>query len=116
MWISSLRKRIPTAPLYLPSCSYHQDPPFEPLGTTDLRSLSLKTALASVKRAGDLQALSVEPSSLEFGPNNCKVVLGPRIGYMPKVLSTLLRMQVIVLSALLLVENEQAPQALMHYI
>ncbi len=47
-------------------------PPFEPLQSTNLRSLSLKTALllalASVKRVGDLQALSISPACLEFGP------------------------------------------------
>ncbi|XP_058618458.1 uncharacterized protein LOC131531609 [Onychostoma macrolepis] len=65
-------------------------PPFEPLQSTNLRSLSLKTALllalASVKRVGDLQALSVSPACLEFGPNDSKVVLKPRHGYVPKVL------------------------------
>ncbi len=54
--------------------------------------LSLKTALllalASVKRVGDLQALSVNAACLEFGPNDSKVVLKPRLGYVPKVLST----------------------------
>ncbi len=66
--------------------------------------LSLKTALllalASVKRVGDLQALSTSPACLEFGPNDSKVVLKPRHGYVPKVLSTPFRAQVITLSAL----------------
>ncbi len=79
-------------------------PPFEPLQSTNLRSLSLKTALllalASVKRVGDLQALSISPACLEFGPNDSKVVLKPRHGYVPKVLSTPFRAQVITLSAL----------------
>ncbi len=61
-------------------------PPFEPLKSINLRSLSLKTvlllALASVKRIGDLQALSVSPACLEFRPNDSKVVLKPRHGYM----------------------------------
>ncbi len=65
---------------------------------------SLKTALllalASVKRVGDLQALSISPACLEFGPNDSKVVLKPRHGYVPKVLSTPFRAQVITLSAL----------------
>ncbi|XP_016298788.1 SH3 domain-containing RING finger protein 3 [Sinocyclocheilus anshuiensis] len=51
-------------------------PPFEPLQSTNLRSLSLKTvlllALALVKRIGDLQALSVSPACLEFRPNDSK--------------------------------------------
>ncbi len=70
-----------------------------------LRVLSLKTALvlalASVKQVGDLQALPVNPASLEFGPNDSKVVLKPRLGYVPKVLSTPFRAQVIMLSAFL---------------
>ncbi|XP_048019354.1 uncharacterized protein LOC125250684 [Megalobrama amblycephala] len=79
-------------------------PPFEPLQSTDIHPLSLKTALllalASVKRVGDLQALSVSPSCLEFGPNDSKVILKPRHGYVPKVLSTPIRAQVVTLSAL----------------
>ncbi len=80
-------------------------PPFEPLQSSSLRVLSLKTALllalASVKRVGDLQALSVNPACLEFGPNDSKVVLKPRLGYVPKVLSTPFRARVITLSALI---------------
>ncbi len=70
-----------------------------------LRALSLKIglllALASVKRVGDLQARSINPACLEFGPNDSKVVLKPRLGYVPKVLSTPFRAQVIALFALL---------------
>ncbi len=55
------------------------------------RPLVLKTALllalASVKLMGDLQVLSVSPSCLEFKPNDSKIVLKPRHGYIPKVLS-----------------------------
>ncbi len=79
-------------------------PPFEPLQSTSLRLLSFKTALllalASVKQVGDLQALSVNSTCLEFGPNDSKVVLKPRLDYVPKVLSTPFRAQVIALSAL----------------
>lgn len=57
-------------------------PPVKPLTTVDLRPLSLKSALllalASVKRIGDLQALSVDTYCLEFGPNDTKVVLSLR--------------------------------------
>ncbi len=77
--------------------------PFEPLQSSSLRVLSLKTglllALASVKRVGDQQALSVNPACLEFGPNDSKVILKPKLGYLPKVLSTPFRAQVIALSA-----------------
>ncbi len=45
--------------------------PFEPLQSVELRFLSMKTliltALASIKRVGDLQAFSVDDSCLEFG-------------------------------------------------
>ncbi len=44
--------------------------PFEPLQSSSLRVLSLKTALllamASVKRIGDLQALSINPASINL--------------------------------------------------
>ncbi len=78
-------------------------PPFEPLQFSSLRVLSLKTALllalASVKRVGDLQALSVNPACLEFGTNDSKVVLNTKLDYKPKVLSTPFRAQVIAFSA-----------------
>ncbi len=49
--------------------------PFEPLQSVELKFLSLKTvllsALATVKRVGDLQAFSVDDSCLEFGPADC---------------------------------------------
>ncbi len=92
------RRLNPPRPLTVPTWDLPtvlralKGPPFEPLQSTDLRSLSLKTALllalASVKRVGDLQALSTSPACLEFGPNDSKVVLKPRHGYVPKVLST----------------------------
>ncbi len=85
--------------------------PFEPLQSTNLRSLSLKTALllalASVKQVGDLQAISISPACLEFGPNDSKVVLKPRHGYVPKVLSTPFKAQVITHSTLLPSEEDQ---------
>ncbi|KAI2646365.1 Gag-Pol polyprotein [Labeo rohita] len=71
--------------------------------TWDLSTL----ALASVKRMGDLQALSVSPSCLEFGPGDSKVILKLRHGYVPKVPSTPFRAQVITLSALPPSEEDQ---------
>ncbi len=84
-------------------------PPFESLQSVDLQSLktALLLALASVKRMGDLQALSVSPNCLEFGPGDSKVVLKPRHGYIPKVLFTPFRAQVITLSALPPSEEDQ---------
>ncbi len=78
-------------------------PPFEPLQTVGLRELSLKTtlllALASVKRVGDLQALSMNADCMQFGLGDCNITLKPKLGYVPKSLSTLFRAQVVALSA-----------------
>lgn len=91
-------------------------PPFEPLEQADLRALSFKTALllalASVKRVGDLHAFSIDPSCLEFGPNDSKVILRPRAGYIPKVLTTPFRVQVVSLLALPTADGEQTPNTL----
>ncbi|KAI2645877.1 Tyrosine recombinase slr0733 [Labeo rohita] len=79
-------------------------PPFEPLGSVELKFLSLKTALltalASIKRVGDLQAFSVNEACLEFGPADSHVILRPRPGYVPKVPTTPFRDQVANLQAL----------------
>ncbi len=109
-FLKGARRLNPPRPLTVPTWDLPtvlralKGPPFEPLQSTNLHSLSLKTALllalASVKRVGDLQALSISPACLEFGPNDSKVVLKPRHGYVPKVLSTPFRAQVITLSAL----------------
>ncbi len=60
----------------------------------------IPTALASVKRVGDLQAFSVDNSCLEFGPGNSHVVLRPRPEYVPKVPTMPFRDQVVNLQAL----------------
>ncbi|KAL0176640.1 hypothetical protein M9458_028970, partial [Cirrhinus mrigala] len=77
----------------------------------NLKPLTLKTtlllALVSVKRIGDLQALSISPSCLELGPGDSKVILKPRHGYVPKVPSTPFRAQVVTLSALPSSEGDQ---------
>ncbi len=77
-------------------------PPFEPLTSVGLKELSLKTtlllALASAKRIGDLHAFSVD--SIRFGPGDCSVTLRPRMGYVPKSLSTPFKTQTVSLSAL----------------
>ncbi len=89
---------LPTVPMAL------KGPMFEPLQSLSLRVLSVKTSL----QVGDLQALSINPACLEFGPNDSKVVLKlvwaqkqtkTTLGYVPKVLSTPFRAQVIPLSA-----------------
>ncbi len=76
---------------------------FEPLGSATERILTLKVtlllALASFKRVGDLQALSVSESCTEFAPGLVKAILRPRLGYVPKVLNTSFYSQVVVLQA-----------------
>ncbi len=109
-FLKGSRRLNPPRPLTVPSWDLPtvlralKSPPFEPLQSIDLRPLTLKTALllalASVKHMGDLQALSISPSCLEFGPSGSKVVLKLRHGYVPKVLSTPFRAQMITLSAL----------------
>ncbi len=116
-FLKGARRLNPPWPLTVPTWDLPtvlralKGPPFEPLQSANLRSLSLKTALllalASVKRVGDLQALSISPACLEFGPNDSKVILKPRHGYVPKVLSTPFRAQVITLSALPLSEEDR---------
>ncbi len=64
------------------------------------------TALASIKRVGDLQAFSVDESCLEFGQADSSATLRPRPGYVPKVLTTPFRDQVVNLQALPLEEAD----------
>ncbi len=78
--------------------------PFEPLQSVEFKFLSMKTllltALASIKRVGDLQAFSVDDSCLQFGPADSSATLRPRPGYVPKVPTTPFRDQVVNLQAL----------------
>ncbi len=75
--------------------------PFEPLESAPERILTLKAtlllALISLKRSGDLQALSVSEMSMDFVPGLVKITLRPRPGYVPKVLSTSFCSQVVTL-------------------
>ncbi|KAI2661120.1 ORF V: Enzymatic polyprotein [Labeo rohita] len=91
-------------PLLGSRCGCLQRDPFEPLQSVEVDALSLKTALltalTSVKRVGDLQALSINNACLEFGPADSHVVLRPRPGYVPKVPTTPFRDQVVTLQAI----------------
>ncbi len=73
--------------------------PFKPLESASERILTLKVALllalTSLKRVGDLQAFSVSETCMDFAPGLVKVTLRPRLGYIPKVLSTSFRSQVV---------------------
>ncbi|KAL0173090.1 hypothetical protein M9458_033401, partial [Cirrhinus mrigala] len=59
-------------------------PPFEPIEESSDYHLTIKTvlllALTSLKRVGDLQALSVAPSHLDFAPGMAKAFLCSRPG------------------------------------
>ncbi|XDV48415.1 hypothetical protein PO909_017827 [Leuciscus waleckii] len=63
--------------------------PFKPLDEVSEKCVSLKVAfllaITSLKRVGDLQALSIAPSCLEFAPGRVRVILHPRPGYVPMV-------------------------------
>ncbi len=75
--------------------------PFEPLESASEQILTLKVvlllALTSLKRVGDLQAFSVSETCMDFAPGLVKVTLRPRPGYIPRVLSTSFRSQVVTL-------------------
>ncbi len=75
--------------------------PFEPLESASERILTLKFVLllapTSLKRVGDLQAFSISETCMDFAPGLVKVTLRPRPGYIPKVLSTSFRSQVVTL-------------------
>jgi hypothetical protein len=88
------RSRVPTWDLAVVLDALCR-PPFEPIEEISDRFLSIKTtfllAISSLKRVGDLQALSVAPSYLDFAPGLAKAFLYPRVGYVPKVPSSVPR-------------------------
>ncbi len=63
--------------------------PFELLQSVSDKLLTLKTvllvALSSLERVGDLHALSISPSCMDFAPGLVKFLLRPRHDYVPKV-------------------------------
>ncbi len=69
--------------------------PFEPIEEVSERLFTLKMvlllAIHSLKRVGDLQALSVAPSFIDFAPGLAKAFLYPHAGYVPKVPSSVPR-------------------------
>jgi len=70
-------------------------PPFEPIEEVSEKCITLKTTfpltILSFKRFGDIQALSVSPSWLEFSPGMVKAFLHPRPGYVPKVCTNIVK-------------------------
>ncbi len=103
-WLQPFRPaRVPSWDLsiVLQGLSGH---PFEPLEPVTEKILTVKTvillALSSLKRVGDLQALSISPSCMDFAPGLVKVLLRPRPDYVPKVASNPFRFQQVVLESL----------------
>ncbi len=102
-FMRGVRRLRPVCPIGVPSLDLSvvleglMAAPFEPLESAPERILTLKVTLllplTSLKRVGDLQALSVSEMCMDFSPGLVKVTLWPRPGYVPKVLSTLFRSQ-----------------------
>ncbi|KAK7895505.1 hypothetical protein WMY93_020830 [Mugilogobius chulae] len=69
-----------------------QSPPFEPLPDVDIKWLSMKTAfllaMASARRVGELQALSVHESCCRWNSDGSGVTLWPDPSFVPKVPSS----------------------------
>lgn len=78
-------------------------PPFEPVGSINLKWLSQKAifllAITSAKRIGELHALSIHPDCFHVQPEGTGVVLRPNTDFMPKILSTQNLNQAIVLDS-----------------
>lgn len=61
--------------------------PFETLDSISekLLKMAFLLTITSLKKVGDLQALLVASSCLEFAPGRVKAILHPRLGYVPKL-------------------------------
>ena len=77
--------------------------PFEPLQTTELSWLSMKTAfllaITSTKRVGELHALSVGTDCLQWHPEGKGVTLWPNPAFLPKTLPSTFSNQPLSLAA-----------------
>eukprot|EP00063_Salmo_salar_P059803 XP_014034638.1 PREDICTED: zinc finger protein 226-like [Salmo salar] len=66
-------------------------PPFEPLESASLKHLSMKVAfvvaITSMKRVGELHALSVSSECYRMDPGGRRISLRPNSSFLPKVLS-----------------------------
>ncbi len=108
-WIGVVSDGLrPTRPMAVPSWDLSvaleglMTAHFEPLESAPeqiltLFKVTLLLVLTSLKRVGDVQALSVSEMCMAFALGLVKVTLRPRPGYIPKVLSTSFRSQVVTL-------------------
>ncbi|XP_034750411.1 uncharacterized protein LOC117958235 [Etheostoma cragini] len=85
------RPRIPTWDLAV-VLEALAEAPFEPMESAEAKYQTLKMAfllaITSLRRVGDLQALSVAPRCMEFAPGNVRAILHPIPGYIHKVQSS----------------------------
>ncbi len=92
------------------------EPLFEPLLSAELKVFSFKMALllalACGKRVGDLHALFTRTVCMKFSKDDYMVRLQARWGYVPKMLSTSFRAQVITLHAFAPQDSEPATHPL----
>lgn len=72
---------------------------FESLESVSHKLLGLLVALSSLKWIGDLQALFVGPSFMDFASGLVKFLLQPWLEYVPKVASTPFRTQQVIFEA-----------------
>lgn len=90
--------RVPNwdLPLVLDSLT---KPPYEPMADADFKAWSLKTAfllaICSAKRVGELCALSISEDCLRWRPDGTGVTLWPNPAFLPKVLNSQFRNQVL---------------------
>lgn len=77
--------------------------PSDPMESASGKILTFKVVflmtLTSLKCIGDLQALSVNTSCMDFAPGLAKVFLQPRLGYVLMVASTHFHPQVVVMQS-----------------
>ncbi len=93
-FMRGVRRLRPVRPIGVPSWDLSivleglMAAPFEPLESAPEQILTLKfmflLALASLKRVGDLQVLSVSEMCMDFAPGLVKVTLRPWPGYVPQ--------------------------------
>ncbi|XP_024865142.1 uncharacterized protein LOC108244802 [Kryptolebias marmoratus] len=108
-FMKGARRKLPTSRPFVPlwdltlvleALCHH---PFEPLEGISMKFLTLKTALllalTTAKRVGELHALSVSPTCLQWAPGLSKVCLRPNPAFVPKVMETSYRCSMVELPA-----------------